>query len=82
MLRASVLEFQGMWEDNLPLMEFSYNNGYQSTIRMALFEALYERKCRTRCARVYLDEALIIGNKMIQETTKTIRRIREHIQVT
>jgi len=28
MLRAGVLEFQGKWEDDLPLVEFSYNNSY------------------------------------------------------
>jgi len=28
MLRAYVLEFQGKEEDNLPLVEFSYNNSY------------------------------------------------------
>jgi len=65
MLRASVLEFQGRWEDNLPLVEFSYNNSYQSTIRMASFEALYRRKCRTPLSWSALDEALIIGLEMI-----------------
>jgi len=47
MLRACVLEFQGKWEDDLPLVEFSYNNSYQSTIKTAPFKALYERKCQT-----------------------------------
>ncbi|MBN8143086.1 DDE-type integrase/transposase/recombinase, partial [Vibrio vulnificus] len=28
MLRACVLEFQGCWDDHLPLIEFSYNNSY------------------------------------------------------
>jgi len=46
MLKACVLEFQGKWKDDLLLVEFSYSNSYQSTIRMALFEALYGRKCR------------------------------------
>jgi len=47
MLRACVLEFRGKWEDDLPLLEFSYNNSYKSTIKMAPLEALYGRKCRT-----------------------------------
>jgi len=72
MLRAWVLEFQGKWEDDLPLIEFSYNNRYQSTIKMATFEALYRRKCRTLLCRSDLDEA--IGPKMIQKTNETIRR--------
>ena len=47
MLKACVLEFQGKWKYDLPLMEFSYNNSYQSTIKIVSFEALYGRKYRT-----------------------------------
>jgi hypothetical protein len=32
----------------LPYAEFSYNNSYEASIKMATFEALYGRKCRTR----------------------------------
>jgi transposase InsO family protein len=41
MLRACVLEFPQKWDDYLPLAEFSYNNSYQESIKMAPFEALY-----------------------------------------
>jgi len=47
MLRACVLEFHGNWEDDLPSVEFLYNNSHQSTIRIAPFKAQYGRKCRT-----------------------------------
>ncbi|KAD3642358.1 hypothetical protein E3N88_31582 [Mikania micrantha] len=47
MLRACVIDFGGSWDDHLPLMEFSYNNSYHSSIQTAPFEALYGRKCRT-----------------------------------
>ena len=30
-----------------PWLNFSYNNSYQESIKMALFEAWYGRKCRT-----------------------------------
>ena len=46
MMRASVLEFKGNWDEHLPLMEFAYNNSYHSSIGMAPYEALYGRKCR------------------------------------
>jgi hypothetical protein len=42
MLRACVLEFPQNWDECLPLAEFSYNNSYQESIKMAPFEALYE----------------------------------------
>jgi hypothetical protein len=41
MLRACVLEFPQKWDECLPLAEFSYNNNYQESIKMAPFEALY-----------------------------------------
>ena len=47
MPRGCVLDFLGSWERYIPLMEFAYNNSYQSSISMAPYEALYGRKCRT-----------------------------------
>jgi hypothetical protein len=38
MLRACVLDFQGKWEEYHPLAEFSYDKGYQATIKMAPFK--------------------------------------------
>ena len=48
---------------------------------MAPFEALYERKCKTPLCWSKLDEVLIIGLELIQETTEKIGRIQEHIEV-
>ena len=47
MLRACIISSKGLWEKWLPLAEFSYNNSYQASIKMAPFETLYGRKCRT-----------------------------------
>ena len=47
MMRASVIEFQGNWDDHLPLIEFAYNNSYHSSIGMAPYEALHGRKSRS-----------------------------------
>ena len=47
MLRGCVLDFLGSWDRYIPLMEFSYNNSYQSSLGMAPYEALYGRRCRT-----------------------------------
>ncbi|WMV37963.1 hypothetical protein MTR67_031348 [Solanum verrucosum] len=47
MLRACVIDFKGSWDDHLPLINFSYNNSYHSSIAMAPFEALYGRRCRS-----------------------------------
>jgi hypothetical protein len=34
LLRACVLDDRGSWDDVLPLIEFTYNNSYHSTIGM------------------------------------------------
>ncbi|GKE54154.1 putative reverse transcriptase domain-containing protein [Tanacetum coccineum] len=45
MVRACVIDFRKSWDRHLPLVEFSYNNSCQASIKAAPFEALYERKC-------------------------------------
>ncbi|GJV42988.1 putative nucleotidyltransferase, ribonuclease H [Tanacetum coccineum] len=47
MLRACVIDFGNGWDNHLPLVEFSYNNSYHTSIKAAPFEALYGRKCRS-----------------------------------
>ncbi|GJX29139.1 putative reverse transcriptase domain-containing protein [Tanacetum coccineum] len=47
MLRACAIDFGNGWVNNLPLVEFSYNNRYHASIKAASFEALYGRKCRS-----------------------------------
>jgi hypothetical protein len=41
MLRACVIHYDKSWDKWLPLAEFSYNNSYQASLKMAPFEALY-----------------------------------------
>ncbi|GKA78805.1 putative reverse transcriptase domain-containing protein [Tanacetum coccineum] len=41
MLPACVLDFGKNWDRHLPLVEFSYNNSYHTSIKAAPFEALY-----------------------------------------
>ena len=46
-LQCCMLEFEGNRERYLALVEFAYNNSYQSSIKMAPYEALYGHKCRS-----------------------------------
>lgn len=46
MLRACITDFGCNWENRLPPIEFSYNNNYRSSIKMAPYEALYGRRCQ------------------------------------
>nr|GEW06658.1 putative reverse transcriptase domain-containing protein [Tanacetum cinerariifolium] len=47
MLHACVIDFGNGWERHLPLVEFSYNNSYHASIKVAPFKALYGRKCQS-----------------------------------
>ncbi|GKC79612.1 putative reverse transcriptase domain-containing protein [Tanacetum coccineum] len=47
MLRGCVIDFGKGWDRHQPLVEFSYNNSYHTSIKAAPFEALYGRKCRS-----------------------------------
>ncbi|GJY75353.1 putative reverse transcriptase domain-containing protein [Tanacetum coccineum] len=72
MLRAYVLDFGGSWDVHLPLVEFSYNNSYHSSVRCAPFEALYGRRCRSPIMWAEIGEGQLIGPELMQETTDKI----------
>jgi hypothetical protein len=80
MLRSCILDFSGNWDSHLPLTEFAYNNSYHSSIKMAPFEALYGRKCRSPVCWNEIGEAQITGPELIQETTDKIFQIRDNLQ--
>ena len=75
MLRACVLDFQGSWMDHLPLIEFAYNNSFQSSIGMAPFEALYGRPCRSPVYWLDAGESAIVGPEMTLQITEQIKTI-------
>ncbi|TYG95161.1 hypothetical protein ES288_A11G246300v1 [Gossypium darwinii] len=68
MLRCCILEFEGTWERYVPLIEFAYNNNFQSSIKIAPYEALYDRKCRTPLYWIELSENKIHEVDVIKET--------------
>ncbi|GJW19848.1 putative reverse transcriptase domain-containing protein [Tanacetum coccineum] len=80
MLRACVLDFGGSWDVHLPLVEFSYNNSYHSSVRCALFEALYGRKCRSPIMWAEVGEGQLIGPELVQETTEKISQIKDRLK--
>jgi hypothetical protein len=67
MLRAYVLHYGKDWDKCLSLAEFSYNNSYQSSLKMAPFEALYGRRCRTPLNWSQAEEREIFGPDIVLE---------------
>ncbi|GJU28573.1 putative reverse transcriptase domain-containing protein [Tanacetum coccineum] len=80
MLRACVMDFSGSWGVHLPLIEFSYNNSYHTSIKCTPFEALYGRKCRSPMIWTEVGESQLIGPKIVQETTEKIIQIKDRLK--
>ena len=62
-----VMDRPSKWEDYLHLVEFSYKNSYQSSIKMSPFEALYGIKCRTPLSWSQPEDKLVLGPDTLQE---------------
>ena len=80
MLRGCVLDFPGSWDRYISLMEFSYNNNYQSSICMAPDEALYGRKCRTHVCWIKLNEHKVIGPDIVREPEEKVWVIQQRLK--
>lgn len=61
MLRAVIIDFNGNWDTNLPLVEFSYNSSYHPRIFISNFEVLYGRKSGSPTGRVEVSESQLLG---------------------
>jgi hypothetical protein len=82
MLRACALTYATDWESNLPFAEFSYNNSFQASLRMAPFEALYGRKCRTPLAWSEVGERALFGPAIIEEAEEKVEKVCENLRIT
>jgi hypothetical protein len=81
MLRSCVLTYSTKWDECLPLAEFSYNNSYQESIKMAPFEALYGRRCRTSLNWSEPGERWFFEANLVKETKEKVRQIENNIKV-
>ncbi|GJU50162.1 putative reverse transcriptase domain-containing protein [Tanacetum coccineum] len=68
------------WDRHLPLVEFSYNNSYHTSIKVAPFEALYGQKCRLPICWAEIGDAQLTGPEIVHETIEKIIHIKKRIQ--
>jgi transposase InsO family protein len=80
MLRVCVIEYPGNWDKNLPWAEFSYNNSYQESLKMAPFKVLYGRRCRTPLNWIEPREKMIFGPDLVEEAETTVSRIQDNLR--
>ncbi|GKC75165.1 putative reverse transcriptase domain-containing protein [Tanacetum coccineum] len=82
MLRACVIDFGKGWDRHLPLVEFSYNNNYHTSIKDAPFEALYGQKCRSPICWAEVGDAQLTSSEIVHETIEKVIKIKKRIQAT
>ncbi|GKE63374.1 putative reverse transcriptase domain-containing protein [Tanacetum coccineum] len=80
MLRACVIDFGKGWVDHLSLVEFSYNNSYHASIKVAPFEVLYGQKCRSPVCWVDVGQVQLTGPDLVRETIEKIIQIKKRMQ--
>ncbi|GKD63056.1 putative reverse transcriptase domain-containing protein [Tanacetum coccineum] len=71
MLHACVINFGKGWVNHLPLVEFSYNNSYHTSIKAAPFEALYGQKCRSPVCWAKVGEVQLTGPEILSRVHNT-----------
>jgi hypothetical protein len=81
MLRAYALQYGRSWDKSLSYAEFSYNNSYQESLKMAPFDMLYGHRCRTPLFWNETEERKIFGPDILQEAKKQVRMVRENLRV-
>ena len=73
-----MINYEGSKDRHISLVEFVYNNSFQSSIGMAPY---MEEKCRTPLCWTELSEKKVIGPELIQETEENVKMIRERLKV-
>jgi hypothetical protein len=81
MLRACALKYGKSWDKSLPYAEFSYNNSYQASIKMAPYEALYRRQCQTPLFWSQTRESQVFGPEVLMDAEKQIQMVHESLKV-
>jgi hypothetical protein len=74
------MEYPSSWDKNLPWTKFLYNNNYQESLKMAPFEALYGRQCRTPLNWIEPREKAIFDPDIVVEAEAMVRRIQENLK--
>jgi hypothetical protein len=80
MLRACALQDKLGWNKRLPYAEFSYNNNYQTSLKMSPFQELYGRNCRTLLHWDQPGERQVFGPDILLEAEENIRMVRENLK--
>jgi hypothetical protein len=77
-LRMYVKDKPSKWEDYLHLVEFAYNNGYQASMKMSPFEALYGKKCNTPASWEKPTDIIVLGQELLKDMEDEMVKIKQN----
>jgi hypothetical protein len=63
----------------MPCAEFSYNDSYQESLKMAPFEMLYGCRCRTLLLWSETGEWKVFRPDVLQKAEKQVRMVRTNL---
>ena len=81
MLRMDVMDKPGKWEEYLHLVEFSYNNNFQVSVGMCLFEILYGCNCNTPISWSSPVDRLMLGPDLLKHMKLTMKQVQQNLKV-
>jgi hypothetical protein len=64
----------------MSMAEFSYNNNYQASLKMAPSDALYGRRCRTPLNWSEAGERTLFGPDLVKDVEAKVQVIRENLK--
>jgi transposase InsO family protein len=68
------------WEDYLHLVEFAYNNGYQTSTKLSPFEILYNKRFTTPISWDNLAERIMVGPEILQEIENMVKKVQQNLK--
>ena len=68
------------WEDYLHLVEFAYNNAYQTSTKMSPFEVLSRYKCRTSVTWDSLVDWLMLGPDLLMDLEQLVNKVQVNLK--
>jgi hypothetical protein len=80
MLRMYVMDKTSKMEDYLHLVESAYKNGYQTSLKMNPFEALYGRNCSTPVSWDNPTDRVVLGPELLKEMEDQMVKIKQNLK--
>jgi hypothetical protein len=76
-----VMNRPNKWEEYIHLVEFSYNNHYQSSYKLSPFENINEIKCNTLVSLSNRVKRLMIRPKILKELELIVKQVQSNLKV-